>query len=174
MNTLEPGAGGLAAPSPADDKANPLQVGRQPDPGTRSEAQQHFDSAEDSAAEEFHKLKTLDGQMKVVQKQFQGLLQLNDTVTMGDVVKSSGAIVAAGVPAVQVASSLAEVPQQPEMLQQWVKQKAGEAAQQEQQLKQALAKASWNLGLAAYKSILADSVETHHGARMAAARRGMH
>lgn len=167
-NLLEPGAAGLPSPSPQDEKANPL--GPEPAPA-RPAVLKQFDSAEAEAAAQFKKLKGLEGQMKVSLAEFTKLAKLKDTVKMDDVVEAAGAVVAAGAPAVQVAGILAEVPQNSEALQGWVQMKLKEAQEQQVMLKQALAGAGYQLGLAAFQSLLADSAESWHSRKAEKARR---
>lgn len=165
-NILESGTG--APPAPVEAKANPLEAAgapAAPPAPARSKMLTPFDEVEEQAYSRFKQLQDLDKQMRAMLEATTELVKMGDTVTQDAVVKASGGIVAAGVPAVDVASTLAEMPENSEALQAWVGQKAQQALQQSQILQQEMGKAAYQLGLASFKSILADSAESWHARR---------
>lgn len=165
-NSLTPGNGGLPAPAPSDQQAVP-PGGNQlagPPPGP-SQMQQHFSSAEDAAAAKFGKLKEAKAKMDVTLKEFGKLTALGDTVDMDDLMEAASGMVAAGVPAVAIASMLAEAPEQQSQLQAWVAEQLAKIEPQAQQLDQAFSGAGYDLGLTAMKSIMASSAEDHFAKR---------
>ena len=155
-NLLAPGAGGLVAPSPQDQVANPLQP---PMPGP-SPMMQHFGDLQDQAAARFGKI---EGVAKMTAATRQGLehcLALGDTVTTEDVVEAAAGMVAAGVPAMEVASTLADMPTGGEALQAWLAQQSEVLAGQEAQVAAGLANAGFDLGVAGLHHLLAYSAES--------------
>ncbi len=161
------GNGGLPAPSPGDAKANPLTP--QPQQAAPSPAMAGASGLQDAAKAQFDKVKQASDQMDVMEQELQGLAALQDTVTMDDVVDAAATLVAHGIPAVQVASSLAEAPDNPSQLPAWVSSQLQALAPRQAQVKAVLAQAGHRLASAAIDSALTHSVEAHHARRLFAA-----
>lgn len=158
-NFLSPGASGLPAPSPEDQQAVPPQLALPPP--VPSDMSKHYLSAEDQAALQFNKVKEAHGKISAMRTALNTLLAFGDTVTTDDVVEAAGGLVAAGIAAVEVASALSEMPDNPSQLQTWVQEKSEGLKPAEQQISQALNGASFKLGLAAMNNIIAISAEDH-------------
>lgn len=165
-NSLMPGAGG--AVSPAELKANPITV--KPKARPQSDMMKHYGSKTESVAARFSKLKEAKAQIKAVKSNFGDLVNLQDTIKPDDVVKASGNIVGAGIPAVQMATILSEMPEQPTQLQGWVMGKYKEAIAGEQQILQGLASVRHELITASFESLIAHSAETEMMSRPVAGR----
>lgn len=160
-NGLLPGNGGLAAPSPADAQAVLPQNALTPPPPGPSEMQKFFLSEEDKLAAQFEKVKHAKSLVDATSAELQKLSAFADTVTMDDVIEAASTMVAAGVPAVQVASTLAEIPESPSMLAAWVQEQNQKIIPMQAQIDQAYQTAGYKLGLSAMKSIMAHSAEEH-------------
>lgn len=168
-NLLSPGLGGLPAPSTKDEMATPpggtpptpqgAGVGLQP-PGP-THMQRHFMSAEDKAALRFSQVKKAAVQMQALQDGLDKLGALGDTVSFDDVVDVAAGIVAAGVPAIQVAGTLANMPESPSQLQAWIAKQAAALAPQVKKVQGTLAAARYEMGRAAFRSIIAHSAADH-------------
>ena len=174
-NMLAPGAGQLPAASPDDDKA--VQPGSAPSapqaspPGATpslsmappglGEMQQHFTSQEDKMAQQYGKMKQAVGALQVMRNAWDKLAALGDTITPDAVVDVAGDMVAGGIPAVRLAGLLADMPEQPAQLQQWVAQQSQELAPKEAQAQKTLVAARYSLGHAAMQSLMSHSAEEH-------------
>ncbi len=157
-NLLTSGSGALPAPSPDDQKAVPPMA--MPAPGP-SDMQQHFTSAEDVAEEKFKKISEAASQLGALRRALDKLGALGDTVTTDDLVEAAGDLVANGIPAVQIAATLAEAPEQPAQLQAWVAEQSQKLEPAEAQVAEAKKAAGLALGSAAFKGILVHSAEDH-------------
>ncbi len=157
MNALEPGAGGLPSASPSDAAANPLEM--KPKPRPVSGMMKHFNSREDTAAAQFKTIKESKSQIDSVMTEFQKLTELQDTVTSKDVVKGCAGIVAAGVPAIQMASILADMPEQGQELQAWVKKEFDLAVQADQKVVQTMEYLRHQMISAGFQTLIAHSAE---------------
>lgn len=155
VNQLSPGAGGFAAPPEA--RANPLRVRSMS--RSRSKMLTHFGSDMDSAEARFDKMKEADSQIKAVIQAFGGMMNLADTVTTKDVVGACADIVAAGIPAVQMATILANMPEQPQQLQAWIKHEFEQAQTADQKIQQGLAITRHQMISAGLNSLIAHSAE---------------
>lgn len=162
-NELVPGNAGLVAPSPDDEKANP------PAPPAPPQGPQ-IGSAQDKAAAKFNMLKEAEVQVSATDSALQSLLAMGDTVTSKAVVKAASGMVAAGVPAVEVAGILADMPESTEAIQSWLSEQEQGVQQRKAQIEQAMKGARYDLGLSAMRSILAHSAEDHFAKREAAAQ----
>lgn len=156
-NLLAPGAAGLPAPSPQDAKANRL-VPSLPPP---SPMMKEFGSQLDAAEAKFGQVQEAQARVAATRRAWDQLLALQDTLTTEDVVDACAEIVAAGVPAVDVAGMLADMPTQPQPLQAWVAENAEGIAEMEQQVGEAMKAAQFELGVVAFGNLLAASAETH-------------
>lgn len=165
MNPLSPGSAGLPAPSPSDDSAvqptNSLAPQAAPS-GGGSEMVGHFGSAMDHDAATFGKVKEASGQIDATAEALGHLASLGDTVSMDDLVEAAGGMVAAGIPAVSVAGTLADAPEGPGQLQGWVQEQLQKLAPRQQQMQEALANSGYHLGLSAFRHVLSASAEDHH------------
>lgn len=155
MNDLSIGQGGPAAP--LEPKTNGLEVKLKPRP--RSEMMKHFGTQQDAAAARFEKLREAKHQIDAVMEAFGHLSDLQDTVQVRDVVKASAGIVAAGVPATQMAVILADMPEQPAQLQAWIKDEFDKAQSAEQKILEGLAITRHGLVTAALHNLMAHGVE---------------
>jgi hypothetical protein len=86
-------------------------------------------------------------QMEMVRKQLDELVELGDTVTTEDVVKSAGKLVAGGMPALEVAKLLSEMPDSGQPLASWLQDKDEMVAANEQQKEQILPLVQHQLGV---------------------------
>ncbi len=156
MNDLEPGNGGpVSAPEPG---TNPLAMKAKPRPQTPM--MKHFTGHRDAAADRFAKLREAKKQIDSVMGVFGGLSQLADTVTTKDVVKGCGDIVAAGVPAVQMATILADMPEKSPELQAWVADEFKKAQEAEAKIDEGLAITRHGLITSALHTLIAHSAES--------------
>ncbi len=156
MNDLEPGNGGpVSAPEPG---VNPLVV--KPKARAQSAMMKHFTGHRDAAAERFAKLREAKAQIDSVMGVFGGLSQLADTVTTKDVVKGCADIVAAGVPAVQMATILADMPEKAPELQAWVADEFEKAQAAEAKIDEGLAITRHGLITSALHTLIAHSAES--------------
>lgn len=160
-NMLDPGSAGLPAPSPNDQSAVPPGGGLAMAAPGPSPMAQHFGSAEDAAEAQWNKASEASGQVAALRRSLDKLAAFGDTVTMDDLVEAAGDMVAAGIPAIQVASSLAEAPEQPAQLQAWVQEKLQQLAPKEEQMRQVKAEAGYGLAQASMTSLIAHSAEAH-------------
>lgn len=163
VNVLAPGGAGLPAPSPQDQAAVPPDAGPalvMPMPGP-TEMQQHYASAEDKAGLAFGQVREAQEKISTVRRELDKLLAYGDTVTMDNVVDAAGGLVAAGIPAVQVATTLADCPDGPGQLEAWVREQSDRLVPQEQKMAQLMKQAGFNLGLTAFRSLMAHSAEDH-------------
>lgn len=120
----------------------------------------HFGSLQDKAADDFDKLKQSAGQVQAMRTAVDSLLAQGDTVTTKDVVKAASGIVAAGIPAVDIATMLSEMPDKDgAQLQAWVQERAEGVAAMEQQLGQAIGLARVGLLKASLENLVAHSAE---------------
>lgn len=156
MNDLDPGNGGLV--SPPEATPNPLSVKSKT--RNQSEMMKHFSGHQDAAAERYSKMREAKQQIDSVMNVFGGLSQMLDTVTTKDVVKGCADIVAAGVPAVQMATILADMPEQPAELQAWVKDEFEKAQSAEQKIDEGLAVTRHGLISSALHTLVAHSAES--------------
>ncbi len=163
-NGLEVGAGG--PPAPAEPKANPLSVKRRP-PWASARMTGLGDEVE-SARGRFSKMKEAETQAMAILDEMGGLNALGDTVTSQDVVKGFAGIVAAGVPAVTLATILADMPEQGQALQAWVKQQFEHAITAEQKVSQVLNESRHQLLLAGLHHVIGHSAEAHHNSTILA------
>lgn len=156
MNNLEPGAGSPA--SPPEPTANPLSV--KPKPRPQSAMMKHYSGHQDAAAERYSKMREAKTQIDAVMRVFGGLSQLGDTVSTKDVVKGCGDIVAAGVPAVQMATILADMPEKAPELQAWVNDEFKKAQSAEKQIDEGLNITRHGLISSALYALVAHSAES--------------
>lgn len=154
-NDLAIGQGGPAAP--LEPKTNGLEVKAQPRP--RSGMLKHFGTQQDAAAARFEKLREAKTQINAVLEAFGNLTDLQDTVQVRDVVKASGGIVAAGVPATQMAVILADMPEQPTQLQAWIKDQFDKAQSAEQKINEGLAITRHGLVTSALTNLMGHGIE---------------
>lgn len=175
-NPLEPGQGGLAAPQPTP--ANPPQpsagnaLAPQGGAGTApggSPMMSHFGDAQAAAAAQFQKIKEAQARARATRKELDWLLSLGDTVTQDDAVKAGSGLVAGGIPAVQVAGILAQMPDGGPALQAWIQHMDAEAQKAEAKVAGAMQGARYHLGLIALKTLIAHSTEGHEQRRLLAA-----
>lgn len=167
MNALAPGAGGQAAPEAVP--ANPMEgPGAAPDPGAQppqapqSEMMAHFGGLQNQARARYDKMKEAAAKVGATRKALDGLAVLGDTVTSEDVVRAATGLVEAGIPAVNVAGILSEMPDGAAALQGWVQQKDQAVQMQEAQVTRALAITRHELAVTSLKHLMA------HGAEQAA------
>lgn len=163
-NELAPGNAGLVAPSPSDQEANPPGPPQAPAPGPQ------IGSAQDAAAAKFNMLKEAQTQVSATDHAIQSLLLLGDTVSSKDVVKAASGMVAAGIPAVEVATILSDMPESTEAIQSWLSEMDQGVKDKQAQVEQAMKGARYKLGLAAMRSIIAHSAEDHFAKQDAAAQ----
>lgn len=162
-NMLEIGNGG--APAPSEVPTNREQEGevgpmlQQGEPQNPSDMLQHFGSVQDQAAARFQKMKQATSTLAKVRTELDGLVALGDTLTQEDVTKAGGGLVAAGLSSVGVAGLLADMPQSGEPLQAWVAQHDVQTRQREQQAQQALAITRHEMGLTAFRHLVAHGAE---------------
>lgn len=168
-NVLEPGAGGAPSARESDNKSNPLRIKSKSQP--ESPEQTQFGTELEGAKSRFDKMKEAERQISATVTEMGKLNAMADTVTVKDVVSACAGIVAAGVPAVSIATILADMPEQ--QLQPWVKQKYDEAVAGEQKVSQILGLARHQLAVAGIKSVAAHSAEAHHNAKMLASAQPM-
>lgn len=161
-NELTAGYGGAAAP--AEPKPNP--VGLQPANKPAAGMTQHFGSAVDAAHAKYEKMKEARTQITAVIKNMGELTKLLDTVTTQDVVKASANMVAAGIPAIEMAKILADMPEQGAQLQSWVKHEYDLAVQGAQQVDFALKWSRHEMISAGLRSIIAHSAEAREQANL--------
>lgn len=159
-NVLSPGNGGLAAGSPDDQKARPPGAPA-PTPAPHPKQQQLLDQ-EDQLAHQFLMLKEGQRQMQIMRQQLDKLVAMGDTVTQDAVVDATAAMVAAGAPAIKMATTLADMPEGTEALQAWVEQHSQALQPAEQKLSQALSQTRHKLGQAAMKNIIVHSANQFH------------
>lgn len=167
-NMLEVGLGGSPAPNPSDADAVPPNPVAMPAPGP-SDMRQHFITPELAAKEQFDKAREAHQQVMVMRQELDNLLALGDTVTMDDLVEAAGNMVAKGLPAIQLASSLAEAPEQQSQLQAWVQEKSDALVPSEEMAGQMVREAGFALGKTALESLVGHSAEQHWKERMLAA-----
>lgn len=156
-NLLSPGFAGLPAASPKDQSAQPPMA--MPAPGPSS-MMQHFSGKHDAARARFDKVKEAQGQVEATREELDKLVALGDTVTMDDLVEAAAGMVAAGIPAVEVASILAEAPEGA-ALQGWVAEQDQKAKEREGQVKQALTGAGQQLAVSGLTHVIAHSAQAH-------------
>lgn len=161
-NELAPGNAGLVAPSPSDQEANP------PGPPAPAPGPQ-IGSTQDAAAAKFNTMKEAQTQLSATEHAIQGLMSLGDTVSSKEVVKAASGMVAAGIPAAEVATILADMPETAEAIQSWLGEMDQGLKQKQAQVEQAMKGARYDLGLSAMRSILAHSAEDHFARRDVAA-----
>lgn len=170
MNPLEIGVGGRPAPSPEDSKAvQPNQISLQQAKAPPSEIMQKFGSAKNQVKAQFNQLAEAKKQISATKFEIGQLRDLGDTVTAKDVVKHSAGIVAAGVPAVEVATILADMPEGGQQLQAWVVQKYEEATANEGKVNKLMGIAQHQLAVTSLQNILAHSAEAHAKQQLMAA-----
>lgn len=156
MNNLEPGNGGPAAP--LEPTTNPLTI--KPKSRAQTAMMQHYSGHQDAAAERYSKMREAKTQIDTVMNVFGRLSQLADTVTTKDVVKGCGDIVAAGVPAVQMATILADMPEKAPELQAWVSDEFKKAQDAEKQIDEGLNVTRHGLITSALYTLVANSAES--------------
>lgn len=167
MNNLEPGAGGPA--SPPELTPNPLTI--KPRPRAQTEMMKHYSGHQDAAAERYSKMREAKAQIDAVMNVFGRLSQLGDTVSTKDVIKGCGDIVAAGVPAVQMATILADMPEKAPELQAWVSDEFKKAQSAEKQIDEGLNVTRHGLISSALYNLVAHSAESQALANAAPAGR---
>lgn len=154
---LDAGAGG--APAPKTPTANPLQVEPKPRPPSGPMTQLGGEVGQTRAR--FEKMKEAEAQITATVAEMGKLAAMADTVTSKDVVKACAGIVASGVPAVTIATILADMPEQPGQLQGWVKQKADEATAGEAKVSKLLGQARHQMLVAGLHHVVGHSAEAH-------------
>lgn len=175
-NMLDSGYGGLVAPSPADDKANTASQVQSSEAGGNpigaksasrppSPNMTHFGGKVDTIRALFNKMKEAQTQASAIKTEMTQLADMGDTVTTKDVVKGFAGIVASGVPAVACATILADMPEQSQQLQGWVKQKFGEAISADQKVNQLLGQARHQMLVAGLQHTITHSAEAHAAAQ---------
>lgn len=155
VNDLGVGTG--APVSPPEPTTNGLAVKAKLSP--QSGMMKHFGSRQDQAAARFDKMKEAKQQIDAVLDAFGHLTDLQDTVQVRDVVKACAGIVAAGVPAVQMATILADMPEQPGQLQAWVKDEFDKAQQAEKTIDHGLQVTRHGLLTSALEHLIGHSAE---------------
>lgn len=170
-NLLEPGNGGLPTASPQDSKAVPPPTPAPAGSGSSGPGamHSHFTSKEDTVALQFSKIKEASGKLQAMRTELDKLAALQDTVTQDDVVEAASGLVAAGLPAAEVAGELASMPENSHQIQAWVAQQSKALEPREQQVAQALNQTGHALGMMAMKSVIAHSAEQHAQRRALAA-----
>lgn len=121
--------------------------------------------SEDALSSAYTKLKEARGRMDAIQDALGKLVDMGDSVTEEDVVKSAGKIVAAGVAPEGMAALLADMPQKPELLAEWLGQHKMEIDQKEAQLDDATDTVRHELGAQALRELMG-----HHEAQQMAAQ----
>lgn len=154
-NQLEPGFAGPAAGQ--EPSVNPPGVPQQ----APSSMNAHFGSRQDQAKLRFDKIKEAAEQVQATQVALQRLAAFGDTVSMDDVVDAAADMVGAGVDPVQVAGTLADVPEQSAQIQAWVQQQLKNIAPHLAQAKAGLSKAGYEMGHAAMRHLIATSAADH-------------
>lgn len=170
-NPLLPGQGGV--PAPQASPANGLQAqppSPQQGPSLPSAMMQHFHGQQEAAKQVFDKLTAAQRQVRATKAELDKLVAMKDTVTQDDVVKAAGGMVAAGIPAVQVAGILAEMPDNGEALEAWLASKDQKVSAQLDQVNQAVTGARYKLGLSALRHIIAYSAESNLEKKLAGMR----
>lgn len=157
MNNLEPGDGGLPSARPSDNASNPLTATAKPRP--QSTMMQRFNSIEDAAAAQFKTIQESKKQIDSVVREFKHLTDLQDTVTTKDVVNAGAGIVASGMPAVNMATILADMPEQPKELQAWVSKEYQQAVVGQQKVDQTVNYLRHQLLVTSFNSLIAHSAE---------------
>lgn len=153
-----PGAipGGLApaaaSPLTAGPPASVLAGKNVPRQLIQSMQQQHS-----AAQAKLDKMQEISDQASAVSTQLKHLTTLGDLVTEEDVVKSASKIVAAGVPAMSMATLLADMPSGQEALSAWIAGQAQQFQAKEAQIQQLMGVTRYETGLAALRLLSAES-----------------
>lgn len=116
-----------------------------------------------SLSAQYAKLQSADATLKVVRKALDGLVELADTVTPEDVVKAAGSIVSHGLDPMAMANLLADMPDNSQALQDWVKQHDMETTQREQQLAAATHAVRHQMGTMALRKVLLTHMASQGG-----------
>lgn len=117
----------------------------------------------------YAKLKEARGRMDVIQNVLGKLVELGTNVSPDDVVDSAGKIVAAGVSPEGMASMLAEMPEQPELLAAWLAEHKGVIDQKEKELDLVTRNVQHEMGVQALRGLLGQQAAQDIGQALGAA-----
>lgn len=102
--------------------------------------------AHEELSGEFSKMKEFGKITETLASRFDQLASLGANVTTEDVVKAATGLVSSGLGAKEVATLLADMPTEPQLLGEWVSQRAVEAAEAAAKFQQAFGDARHQLG----------------------------
>lgn len=104
---------------------------------------------------EYQKLRQAGAMLGAVRQGLDKLTSLADTVTPQDVVTEAGKLVALGLDPVQIAGMLADMPQEGDLLVEWIAQQDGGIRQRQQQLDQMTQAVRHDLGVESMRGLMA-------------------
>lgn len=143
-NGLMPQGAGAPQVRPRGPQAGPEMIA--------SMEQQHAQSRA-----QLNKLEEVAARQRAVREQMNHLKTLGDLVSEEDVVSAASKIVAAGVPPMEIATILADMPSGAEALKEWIVGQEAQFAQKEAQLGAMMGMIRHNTGLAALRLLAAES-----------------
>lgn len=115
---------------------------------------QHLGQVQAVHMEQWGKLQEAHARLSAVRGVMDQLTGMGDMVTPEDVVKGAGNLVAAGMSAPAIAGLLADMPEQPQALQEWLKQQDAGVRQREAELEQAKAGVGHALAVSSLKLLM--------------------
>lgn len=124
----------MAMPTPAPaggDMMSPQAAGS---PGDAMPAQQAQAPTLENISAAYDKLMEATKKMARIRSGLDGLVALGDTISTEDVVKSAGKMVAAGMTPEGMATVLADMPEKPEQLMEWIGQHDADVRKREADL----------------------------------------
>ena len=125
------------------------------------QAPQDVHDIHDQATTHYNQLKKIDGRLQAMIKGLGALVKLADTVTAEDVVDEAAKLLHQGFSAMEMATTLAEMPADGgEALAGWVKQQVAQAQANDAKLGPALQAARHQMGVSALHSILGHQLGT--------------
>lgn len=113
---------------------------------------------------QYDKLKSAGETLSSVRVGLDKLTALADTLTQEDVIREASVLVAKGLDAKSVAGLLADMPEHPEQLAEWVKGHSEQVKQREQQLAQVTGQVQHKLATGAMRGLMAEEMMGKHDA----------
>lgn len=115
----------------------------------------------DQLEAQFEQAQQAEAMLRIAREGLDGLVKKGDTVSMEDLVTVGGRLVANGLDSTQIASMLADAPQDnPQLLAEWIQQQDIELHQREAHLQLATRDLRYHMGMAGMGMIMQGASQT--------------
>jgi hypothetical protein len=123
----------------------------------------HMEGALQQHVTKYDKLSEIAGKATVMRETLDSLVKKGDMIDQDDLIDAAGKLVSRGFPAAEIASFLAEAPENGEALQGWIMQHDMKLRQNEMQLKEMQSITRHQMGVNALRLLGAHSMAAMHG-----------